>query len=200
MKLFHAPASPYARKVVACAIALGIDRQIELIATNPHASPADLLAANPLSKVPCVVTSDGVALFDSPVICEFLDSIGTQADLFPPAGKARWRALKQQAMGDGLLDAAVACRLEGRKPREDARDAFIARQKAAIGRTLAVFEQDVPHRSVDIGTITLACALGYLDFRFGHEPWRPAHPNLAAWFTAFAENPCIARTTPHDAA
>ena len=198
MKLFHSPASPFARKVVASAIALDLDRQIELVRVNPHVSPPELLAANPLSKIPCLVTSDGVGLFDSAVICEFLDSISTAAVLFPPSGKARWRALKRQAMADGLLDAAVLCRLEGRKPREEARDATIARQKAAIARTLDVFEGDAVHPSVDIGTISLACALGYLDFRFADEPWRPGHPKLAAWMEAFGKTPCIARTPHHE--
>ncbi len=199
MKLFYAPSSPYVRKVLACAIALDLDRQIELVPVKPFESPAELLAVNPLSRIPCLVTSDGAALFDSPVICEYLDSIDGPAILFPPVGRARWRALKQQAMADGILDAAVARRMESLRPQEAARDAFMARQQAAVVRTLAVLESDPPHRTVDIGTISIACALGYLDFRFAHEPWRDTHPRLAAWCAGFAENPCIARTTPRDA-
>ena len=198
MKLFYASASPYVRKVMACAIALEIDRQIETVSTNPHTSPPELLAANPLSKVPCLITADGVALFDSPVICEYLDGLDGAPVLFPPAGRARWRALKQQAMADGILDAAVGCRMESRKPKEAARDAFMARQMAAIERTLAQFEKEVPHRSLDIGSISLACALGYLDFRFAEMNWRAGHPTLAAWFAAMSETPAIARTVPHD--
>ena len=196
MKLFHSPTSPYVRKVMACAIQRGIDGQIELLPTNANLSPSDLLAANPLSKVPCLLTDDGTALFDSPVICEYLDSVGDSLAMFPPHGAARWRALKQQAMGDGILDASVPRRAELQKPQDEGRVAWIARQKAAVERTLDALEADPPHRIVDIGSITVACALGYLDFRYAADPWRPSRPKLAAWLEAFARNPCIARTAP----
>ena len=196
MKLFHSGGSPYVRKVMACAITREIDGQIELLPTNPHVSPPELLAMNPLSKVPCLVTEDGLALFDSPVICEYLDTIGQALPMFPASGGARWRALKQQAIGDGIMDAAVGRRMEGGKPRETARDVFMARMKSAADRALAELEREPPHRAVDIGSISVACGLGYLDFRFAAEPWRDACPRLAAWFAAFGENGGIARTTP----
>ena len=198
MKIYYSGTSPYVRKVMVCAILRGLDGRIEKHPSNPHASPSDLLGDNPLSRVPCLVTDDGQALFDSPVICEYLDSIGDAPKLFPAAGPARWAALKLQAMGDGILDAAVPCRGEEGKPREDARDAQIARHKAAFARAVDTLEVDPPHKHVDIGSITVACALGYLDFRFAAQPWRPAHPKLAAWFEGFAENPGIARTLPKD--
>jgi glutathione S-transferase len=196
VKLFFSPASPYARKVLACAITRGIDQRIEKLACNPNDSPPELLRYNPLSKVPCLVTDDGVALFDSPVICEYLDSRGDALPLFPAHGPARWRALKLQAMGDGILDASVPRRWEMLKPQEEGRAAWIARQKAAVDRTLDALEADPPHRMLDIGSIAVACALGYLDFRFAAEQWRPMHPKLAAWFEAFGENPGIAATAP----
>jgi glutathione S-transferase len=196
VKLFYSPASPYARKVLACAITREIDGRIERLACNPNESPPELLHFNPLSKVPCLVTDDGLALFDSPVICEYLDSRGDALPLFPGHGPARWRALKLQAMGDGILDASVPRRWEMLKPAEAGRAAWIARQKAAVDRTLDVLEADPPHRMLDIGSITVACALGYLDFRFAAEEWRPEHPQLAAWFEAFAENPGIAQSAP----
>jgi len=199
MKLFYSATSPFVRKVMACAISREIDGRIELVPTNPHASPPALLAANPLSKVPALITQDGLALFDSPVICEYLDSLDGALPLFPTRGGARWIALKQQAIGDGIMDAAVARRGEAQRPREAARDAFTARLKAAVDRGTAMLETDPPHQTVDIGTITIACALGYLDFRYAGEPWRPGAPRLAAWFAAFSENPCIARTVPRDA-
>ena len=200
MKLFYSPASPYVRKVLACAISRGIAQQIDLLPTNPHVSPATLIAANPLSKVPCLLTSDGLALFDSPVICEFLDSLedGT-ALMFHRPGAARWKALKLQAMADGILDAAVGRRLEQAKPVEAARTTWMARQKAAIDRTLALLEQEPPHKVVDIGSISVGCALGYLDFRFAAEPWRDAHPKLAAWWEVFSTTPGMSQTVPRDA-
>ncbi|HVC62752.1 MAG TPA: glutathione S-transferase N-terminal domain-containing protein [Acetobacteraceae bacterium] len=196
MKLFYSPASPYARKVLACAITRGIESRFEKLPTNPNTSPPELLQQNPLSKVPCLVTDDGLALFDSPVICEYLDSRGDAQPLFPSHGPARWRALKLQAMGDGILDASVPRRWEMLKPPEADRAAWIARQKAAVDRTLDALEANPPHRMLDIGSIAVACALGYLDFRFAAEPWRPAHPKLVAWFEAFRENPGIAQTVP----
>ena len=196
MKLFYSPTSPFARKVMACAIAREIEAQIEVLTTNPHVSPPDLIAQNPLSKVPCLVTDDGLALFDSPVICEYLDSVENALPMFPAQGGQRWRALKLQAMADGVMDAAVARRGEQAKLQEAARDTFMARQKAAIDRTLAEWEHEPPHKRVDIGSISVGCALGYLDLRFGGEPWREPHPQLAAWFEDFRRNPVLARTMP----
>lgn len=196
MKLYYSPTSPYVRKVMACAIIRGLDGRIEKIPTNPHESPAALLADNPLSKVPCLVTDDGLSLFGSQLICEYLDSVGEELPLFPGHGATRWRALKFQSMGDGILDAAVPCRGEQQKPQEAARDAQIARFKAAISRTVDALEADPPHKHIDIGSITVACALGYLDFRFASDPWRPNHPKLAAWFEAFSQNKGLAETAP----
>jgi glutathione S-transferase len=196
MKLFYSPASPFVRKVMACAVFREIDGQIELIPTVAGNSPPDLIAANPLSKVPCLITEDGVALFDSPVICEYLDTLDGAMPLFPRGGGPRWLALKHQAMGDGIMDAAVLRRGESLRPQEAARDAVMARQKAAVDRTVAMLEAEPPHLAVDIGAIAIGCALGYLDFRFAHEPWRPTAPKLAAWFAEFGRNPCMARTVP----
>jgi glutathione S-transferase len=196
VKLYYSPTSPYVRKVIACAIIRGLDGQIEKIPTNPHASPPDLIADNPLSKVPCLVTEDGVSLFGSQLICEYLDSRGDELPLFPPQRPSRWRALKFQSLGDGILDVAVPCRGEQQRPREAARDAVIARYKEVIKRALGVLEADPPHKHVDIGSITVACALGYLDFRFGDDRWRDGHPKLAAWYEAFARNKGLAETMP----
>lgn len=196
MKLFYSPTSPYVRKVLACAILRGLDGRIETVPTNPHQSPPGLIGANPLSKVPCLVTDDGVALFDSPVICEYLDSLGDAAPLFPPAGAARWRALILQAMGDGILDAAVARRMEQGRPQEAARDAAMARMRAAAERSMDMLEATLPGEAADIGTVAVACALGYLDLRFAGEPWREGRPRLAAWFARMEAMPALARTAP----
>ena len=196
MKLHYSPTSPYVRKVMACAIARGIDGQVERVETNPHASPAGLLADNPLSKVPCLVTDDGLALFDSPVICEYLDSVGDERPLFPAAGAARWRALRQQALGDGIMDAAVGARMEQGRPQEAARDAVVARNKMVVERALDLLESDVPIQHVDIGTLALACALGYLDLRFAADAWRTGRPRLAAWHEEMAARPELTQTAP----
>ena len=196
MKLYHSPTSPFVRKVMACAIMHGLDAQITLVPTNAHASPAGLVADNPLSRVPCLVTDDGFALYDSPVICEYLDEISPDIPMLPPKGALRWRALKLQALGDGMMDAAVARLLEGRKPADAARETFIARQAGIVSRCLDHLEADVPANHPDLGTLTLACALGYLDLRFAADAWREGRPRLAAWFEAISALPALARTAP----
>ncbi len=190
MKLFHAASSPFARKVMACAIARGIDDQITLIPASGEA--ADLAAANPLGKLPCLITDDGIALFDSRVICEFLDGVGDVFPMFPEHG-ARIRALRFQALGDGIADAGVLRRGEELRPSEPARDKIIATQKAKISRSLAALEAELPAVHVDIGTIAVACALAYLDLRFAADAWRDGHPGLAAWYEAMSQQPCLAK-------
>ena len=193
MRLFYSPGSPFARKVVACAIARGIDAQIELVLASGEG--ADLVAANPLGKIPCLVTDDEIALFDSRVICEFLDGVGDVIPLFPEHG-LRVRALRFQALGDGICDAAVLWRGERMRPSEPAREAVMAVQRQKVARSLAVLEADVPANHLDIGSIAVACALGYLDFRFTDEAWRAGHPGLTAWYEDMRQRPCLARTTP----
>lgn len=196
MKLFYAATSPYVRKVVACAIARSIDGRIERMTSGSADYQTNLLAANPLSKVPCLITDDGLSLFDSPVICEYLDSVGDAQPMFPVSGGARWRALKQQAMGDGMMDACLIRRGEVGKPMDAGREDLHAKQAAKVARSLDALEAYVPHKAIDIGSITIAAALGYLDFRFAAEPWRPGHPVLTAWYDEMMKNPCLAQTAP----
>ena len=167
VKLFHAPASPFARKVMACAIARGVEDQITLVPATGEGT--ELAVANPLGKLPCLITDDGVALYDSRVICEFLDTVGNVFPMFPEHGM-RFRALRFQALGDGISDAAVLSRGEGGRPSEPARDTVIAIQKGKMDRSLDVLEQDPPSGHVDVGSIAVACALGYLDLRFAAQP------------------------------
>ncbi len=193
MRLLHSPASPFARKVRACAIARGIDGQITLVATQGEA--ADLAAVNPLGKLPCLITEDGVALYDSRVICEFLDTVGNVFPMFPEHG-LRFRALRFQALGDGISDAAVLRRGEMGRPSEPARDGVISVQRGKITRSLDVLETDPPSVHVDIGCLAVACALGYLDLRFADDAWREGRPKLAAWFATISEQPCLVQTAP----
>ena len=128
---------------------------------------------------------------------EYLDTIGSAAPLFPPTGSApRLKAMIRQATADGILDAAVARRLQMGQPQDDGRKAFDARQKAAVERALAVLEKDPPRGLGDIGAISIACALGYLDFRFAAEPWRDSCPKLAAWFAEVSKLAPLAETVP----
>lgn len=196
MKLFYSGASPFVRKVMATAIAAGVVDRIEKAPTNPWESPPDLLAQNPLAKLPCLITVEGLALFDSPVICDYLASLGGNAAFLPWSGPARWLVLKQQAIADGIMDAAIIRRNEAARPEEDARAKNIQRQRMIMSNGLAALEAAPPAEQVDLGTISIACCLGYLDFRFADEPWRSSHPALDRWFTSFSQHPEIAETVP----
>lgn len=202
MKLHWSAASPYVRKVMACAVARGIEARIGTVPANPHVSPPGLLADNPLSKVPCLVLDDGTPLFGSAVICEALDRVGDAPPLLPDwtpgggPGGPRLRALRLQAMADGILDAAVARRLSAPHPQDEGRRAFDARQRAAVDRTLDALEADPPSGLADLGALSVGCALGYLDFRFAAEPWREGRAALAAWYAAASALPPLARTEP----
>ena len=194
MKLYHSPASPYVRKVNAVAIHHGLT--LDRVPTNPHESPAELLADNPLSKVPCLVTDDGVSLPDSPLICEYLDHIGTGEKLLPDHGLPRWNVLRVAALADGIMDAAVARRMAVQHPQDEARQQADARAKAAIDRALDALEAEDDTAPMTLGTVGAVCALGYLDFRFGHEDWRASRPKLAAWYERQMQLQPFAETKP----
>ncbi len=196
MKLAYSPNSPYVRKCWASAIRRGIDGHIELW-TIGTTDPA-LEAVNPLSKVPTLITDDGAALYDSPVICEFLDGVGDAPPLFPPAGPARWKALQQAALADGIMDATQPRRREVALPQDEGRLTYIAQQQRKVAQALDALEKDADSLGMldTIGEITIGCALGYLDFRFSHEPWRPGHPSLEAWYARVSALPALARSAP----
>ena len=193
MKLYYSPTSPFARKVLACAIALGIEEQITLVSISGEAP--ELAEHNPLGKVPCLVTDDGVDLYDSRVICAFIDTLSDGFSMFPEHG-LRIRVLKYQALGDGICDAAVLRRYEIGRAKDADREANIAVQGQKVARSIDALEKNVPAAHIDVGTIAVACALGYLDLRYAHEDWREGHPKLAAWFAEISKEPCLAQTAP----
>src|SRR5262250_1754002 len=196
MKLAYSPASPYVRKVTACAIARGINDKVERWKVGTT-DPA-LLEFNPLSKVPTLILDDGTRLYDSPVICEYLDSIGSAPKLFPAAGPARWKALTQEALADGILDATQPRRRELTLPQDEGCKDYIALQQGKVARAVVEFEKQAPSLgNLDtIGEITIGCALGYLDFRYANEPWRPNHPQLETWYAKVMKLPPLAQTMP----
>eukprot|EP01031_Cornospumella_fuschlensis_P051270 gene51270-62700_t len=196
MKLAFSPASPYVRKCMASAIARGIEGQVELW-TVPTVDPS-LVPVNPLSKVPSLVTPEGQCLYDSPVICEYLDSVGTAPGLFPAPGPARWNALRQQALGDGIMDATQPRRREVVLPQDEGRITYIQGQQLKVTRALDALEAEADTLGLltTIGEITIACALGYLDFRFGDEDWRVGRPKLTEVYNAHMANPVFAETVP----
>jgi glutathione S-transferase len=197
MKLRHNSASPFVRKVMVCAHELGLADKIELLntAVSPVEANASLAGENPLMKIPALVTDDGEVLFDSPVICEYLDSLAGGGKLFP-ASKARWTALRQQALGDGILDALILCRYEiAARPEEKRFAGWTDGQTKKAHQGLAVLEkEDLSGHT--IGTITAGCTLGYLDFRFPNDGWRNRHPKLAEWYKTVEALPSMQATKP----
>jgi glutathione S-transferase len=202
MKLWHSPPSPFARKVRACAIELGLAGKIDMIEARvaPNKPNLELAREAPLIKVPALATGDGTVLYDSRVICEYLDALAGGGRLFPAAGAGRWDALRRQALGDGIIDAGVLRRYElALRPEALRWDEWLAGQQAKIDHGLDAAEREAGGwgEAFDIGHITVACALGWLDFRFPDSGWRASRPQLAAWFKRASERPSLAQTMPH---
>jgi glutathione S-transferase len=202
MKLHSSPTSPFGRKVKVVAQEAGLFAQlaVSVAQTSPVGPDLGLVGDNPLGKIPCLVLEDGTILFDSPVICEYLDTQHGGDRLFPADGAARWTALRLQALGDGIMDAALLARYETfLRPEPYRWAAWIDGQLDKVGRSLdrlEAVEVAAFGDRVDIGTITTACALGYLDFRFAALGWRSGRQQLAAWYERFAARPSMRQTVP----
>jgi glutathione S-transferase len=198
MKLRYAATSPYVRKVAICIDELGLADRVDRVETDVWAPDTDIGETNPLGKVPTLTTDEGTVLVDSPLICEYINDLAGGALL--PSGTARWKALRLQALADGIMDAAILRRLESRRPAEQQSADWSARQKRAVDRALDALEAEAGSwgTTVTLGQIAVGCALGYLDFRFGEEDWRPGRPNLAAWYKSFAERPSMQASIPKD--
>lgn len=206
MKLRYSPTSPYVRKVMVVALETGLAERIERLPTMvaPTKPNEEVARENPLVKVPALTTDDGMVLYDSPVICEYLDTLHGGTKLFPASGKPRWLALRQQALGDGILDAAILGRYEILRPKEYQWQDWIDAQLRKVRGALAALEIETEAGelagALSIGQITVACALGYLDFRYASEEWRVKHRRLAAWFDEFSKRKSIELTKPKDPA
>lgn len=199
MKLFFSAASPFVRKVMVVAHEVGLVDRIELVPAAAHPvnrNPA-IRAENPLGQVPTLLTDDGLALYDSRVICEYLDS-EAGGQLFGQ-GAARWQAITVQALADGLLGAALLTRYEGLIRSEPQRSSeWTGGQMGKVTDALDRFEHALASDggTVDIGRITIGCALGWLDFRFPDLGWREGRPATESWFATFGERPSMVATRP----
>ncbi len=200
MRLYFSPTSPYVRKVMVLLHETGQLAEVELVSgsgspVDPGTAP---LEANPLGKVPALERPDGPALYDSRVICRYLDA-RTDAGLYPE-GARLWDTLTVEATGDGILDAALLMVYEGRLRPEELRFApWVEGQWAKVDRALDVLETRwLAHLRgpLDAGQIAVGCALGYLDFRHGARGWRAGRPGLAAWFDSFAARSSMMATLP----
>lgn len=198
MQLFHSPASPFVRKVRVLLHEAGRSDEVALI--DPLADPTDMShvqPTNPLGKLPALVRPDGPALYDSRVICRYLDATyGT--GLYPET--RLWEVLTLEATGDGMLDSAVLMVYEHRfRPEDRVHPPWIERHWEKISGALDAIEQRwMPHLAgpLDMGHIAVGCALGYLDFRHDARDWRSGRSTLAAWYETFAERPSMAETKP----
>lgn len=201
MKLRYAATSPYVRKVLVTAIETGLDGRIDRVPTNVWDPASDILDENPLGKVPALSTDDGSVLCDSPLICEYLDSLHEGQPLIPSSGTERWEVLNTAALGDGIMDSAVTRIIEVKmRPADLLWQDWLARQKGKIAKALDVLERQAGRAPmtgpVNLGQIAVGCALGYLDFRFPEDSWRDGRPALEGWYQAFAERPSMQATQP----
>lgn len=196
MTLHWSPRSPFVRKVMIAVYEIGLESQIDRIRTvvAPTKVAESLLPDNPLSKLPTLVLEDGSSLFDSRVILEYLDGLHMRTRLFPVSASERWIALRNQALGDGVMDFALLWLIERQRGEGLQSQPLIAAFQAKLAASLARMEKDIgllTNRPFDIGHLTLGTALGYLNFRFPGERWRSGHADLAAWHATFLQRPSV---------
>ncbi len=191
MQLYYHPVSPYVRKVLIVAEENGLGERVDRVMTDTLDEA--LRTVTPLSKIPALKLDDGTVLYDSRVICEYLDALGTGA-LIPADGAARWPVRLLEALGDGICDAALRIVMEGRRAEDNRHADVIARQEQAVRAGLAEAERLLRDGRFSLGEAALACAIGYLEFRLPAFEWRGAHPALAAWYEAALRRPSVAKT------
>lgn len=202
MKLWHSPASPFVRKVLVAAHETGLARKLEIVEASTSAVNRNmkLVADNPSGKIPALVLKDGTLIADSSVICAYLDTLHRGRKLAPAKGVARFRVLTLESLGNAIMDAAVLARYERALRPEDKRWADWEKgQIAKVVSSLDAIEKRYARLlggAVNIGAISVAAALGYLDFRFADLEWRKGRPGLAAWYEKFARRPSMIATAP----
>lgn len=188
MKLLSSPASPFGRKVTMTIAIKHLGSQVQAMPVDATRGDAHLNAANPLGRIPALVLDNGDTIHDSHVICEYLDSVGSGPILVPRSGPERWRTLTLGSLGDGLIEQALLQVYEGRYRPENMRvESWVQRLQSKIDRTLDHLESAPPawKDHPDYGHLTLAAALGYMDFRHAGR-WRSGHPRMVAWLDQFA--------------
>ena len=186
MILRSTSASPFARKVRIAAAVLGLADDMEVIPADTSDPGDDLRAQNPLGKIPTLVLDDGATIYDSAVILEYFDHLAGGGRLIPP-GADRFDVLTRAALADGVIDAAIL-RVYEQRWRDAATHSprWLEHQSGKISRGLTALEASAgAHDTVDVASIGLACALGYLDLRFAGA-WRQERPKLVGWLDAFA--------------
>ncbi|MEP3248271.1 MAG: glutathione S-transferase N-terminal domain-containing protein [Sneathiella sp.] len=202
MKLCYSATSPFVRKVVVSAKEAGLYEKIETFGGDTSNIFKGINPQNPLGKVPSLTLESGDVLFDSVVICEYLNGLSESVDLFPGAGADRARVMTLHALADGMTDAAYQRRMDSAAmPEGEGSPSWNARLHVAMEKGLDELEKQAPDfkDDVNIGTIAVGCALGYFDFRFSAENWREGRPQLAAWYETFSARPSMQETVPPQA-
>lgn len=200
MKLHYSPTSPYVRKVLVTALLGGTYDRLELIRATltPVAPSAEVQKVNPIGKIPALLLDDGTALYDSPVICEYLDSLSNGTRLIPASGHERWRVLTLNALADGLLEAAQLIRAEALRPEGTHFEPWLAAQRTRVENALRALDAEAVHAlaQLTLGSVATGCALGWLDFRMPELGWRERYPRLASWYEGFASEWFMRKTAP----
>lgn len=201
MKLRQSTTSPYVRKVNITILETGQDAEVERVPTNPWHAETDLGGSNPIGKVPTLLLDDGRVLYDSPVICEYLDSLHDGPRLFPEGGPGRFDALRRMALGDGTLDAGVLLLIESKRRPEELRwDYWLDRQRAVVERGLDQLDREAADfgDDFDIGHVTAVAAIGWLEFRGLTPAWRKGRDALARWYDQAMQRPSCQQTVPRE--
>lgn len=196
MKLYVTAPSPFARKCRIVAREKGLIDRIEEIMVDPYANTPELLAANPIVQAPTLIAEDGLPVTDSPVICEYLDSIGSGPVLLPDGG-GRLRVRRMETLANGALEMGVKLLLEQRRPETERSPSWMARWSENMARALDALEAARPDAArLDMGVITAGCAVAWIGFRHPDFDWRGGRPNLVALHEAIEARPSFEQTRP----
>lgn len=197
MKLYITTPSPFARKVRIVAHEKGLSERIEEIAVDPYANAPELLATNPVVQVPTLVAEDGLPLTDSPVICEYLDAIGTGPRLLSAEGPERLRVKRLETLANATLEMGVKLVLEKRRPEQERSPTWIARWTVNMGRALDALETAAPDADqFNMGVLSAGIAVSWISFRHPDYDWKTGRPNLVALQTALEQRPSFQATVP----
>jgi glutathione S-transferase len=203
MTLFASSRSPFVRKVLVAAHESGLAQRLQTrrVVVSANKPNPEVMAANPLNKIPTLLLADGTALYDSRVICEFFDTLHAGPPLVPSDPSCRWQALRLQALGDGLMEVIIARLGETNRPPASQSATHLSAFRLKIAAVLDALETESTAwgASVEIGQIAVACALAHLDFRFAADNWRASRARLAAWYEGFAARPSMRATEYVDA-
>ena len=198
MELKFSGLSPYVRKVMVVAHEVGVADRLRLTPVKTREEPEKITPVNPLGKIPALITDTGQVLYDSPVICEYLDAEFGQRNLLPADGERRWAILTMAALADGLLDAGILIRNERLRPAERQSSEWIEWQMRKVSAGLDALERkaDGFGDRLDLGLIGVGCALGYLPLRLDEAKGLERWPRLKTWYATTSQRPSFQRTAP----